>query len=248
MWFFLIGWWRTKAIRPFLYWLVELVVYLFIPTPGMAVVLVAGLGAAIALSVHRVKEAGRRAVQAAARVAGLTDEVRDAIEAQLPPLTYRPSLDEPYARRPITPPTAAYDPGALLSAVAAVLAAEGIPVDAAYGMDACAELLAAQGVTPVPGAASPTARGLVGRLTPAAHSRPYRAMPPVMLAKVILGLLMADDVMPPMSDAAGQALLDGCAVILDDLGIDPDPRAGTMADWPVMAQIIDTAAQHIEGF
>lgn len=227
MWHFLIDLWRTRTTRPYFYWVLLLVAYIVVPTPAMAVVLVAGLGAAVAVSAYRVRDAGRRRREA---------EVRAAAAAGLIPTGAT-------RRRP------AYDPGVLLSAVVSVLAAEGLPVDASYGLDACINLLRWQDIRPVAGAPSPTARGLVGTLG-LGPSRPVRAMPPVMLAKVVAAVLVADGVMPPNGggDASAQALMDACVLVLDDMGIVPAPSAGTAADWPVVAQIIDAAAEHVEGY
>jgi hypothetical protein len=247
---FLIGWWRAKAARPLLWWVLALALYVALPVPQELVLfLIVGLGVALAVTVGRLRDSGRRTIDNAARAWDIADHIGTAVadrirQAEPPWLNHNP-YGEP-VRPQLAPVAVAYDPGALLSAVAAVLHAEGLSVDAAYGLAACADLLAWLNITAVPGVPAPTARALAGGLTPGV-SRGYRAAPPVLLAGCVAAVLVADGVLPaPLPSAAADALVNGCAVILDDLGIAPDPRAGTAADWPVMAEIIQ-AAPHQHG-
>jgi hypothetical protein len=247
---FLIGWWRAKAARPLLWWTLALALYVALPVPQELVLfLIVGLGVALAVTVGRLRDSGRRTIDNAGRAWDIADHIGTAVadrirQAEPPRLNHNPYGDP--GRPQLAPVPATYDPGALLSAVVAVLSAEGLPVDASYGLGACADVLAWLNVAAVPGVPAPTARALAAGLAPGAARR-YRAAPPVMLAGCVAAVLVADGVLSaPLPGAAADALVNGCAVILDDLGIAPDPRAGTAADWPVMAEIID-AAPHPHG-
>ncbi len=248
---FLIGWWRAKAARPLLWWVLALALYVALPVPQELVLfLIVGLGVALAVTVGRLRAGGRRAVDSAARAWDIADQIGTAVADRIrhtPPQVGHDGYNAAGPMRPqLAPVPATYDPGALLSAVAAVLHAEGLPVDAAYGLGACADLLAWLNITAVPGVPAPTARALAGGLAPGATRR-YRAAPPVLLAGCVGAVLAADGALsPPLAGGAAEALVNGCAVILDDLGIAPDPRAGTLQDWPIMGEII-AAAPHQHG-
>jgi hypothetical protein len=249
---FLIGWWRARAARPLLWWVLALALYVALPVPQELVLfLIVGLGVALAVTVGRLREAGRRTVDSAARAWNIADEIGSAVadrirQAEPPQVGHNPyGHTEP--RPQLAPVAAVYDPGALLSAVVAVLSAEGLPVDASYGLAACADLLVWLNITAVPGTPAATARGLASQLTPGVTRR-YRVAPPALLAGCVGAVLVSDGVLPErLGPDAADALVQGCAVILDDLGIVPDPRAGGLADWPVMGEIIAAAAPHQHG-
>lgn len=135
----------------------------------------------------------------------------------------------------------------MLSAITAVLSAEGLAVNAAPALPACAQLLTWQGIGLAPGVPAPTARALATGLTPGAPRR-YRAVPPAVLAACVAAVLVADGVLPLQLSADADALVEGAALMLEALGIAPDPRAGDFGAWPVMADIIDTATQHHGGY
>jgi hypothetical protein len=136
----------------------------------------------------------------------------------------------------------------LLSAITAVLSAEGLAVNAAPALPACAQLLTWQGIGLAPGVPAPTARALATGLAPGAPRR-YRAVPPAVLATCVAAVLVADGVLPlQLSADDADALVEGTALILEALGIAPDPRAGDFGAWPVMADIIQAAPQHHRGY
>ena len=239
---FLIGWWRARAARPILWWVIALLVYALLPLPGNLVLfLVIGLGVALTVTVRRLREGGQDSADRAFDIAErLTGALEDRIRYTTPP----PQVQPAYYAEPARPQLAAapaYDPGMLLSAVVAVLRAEGLAVNAGPALAACAQLLTWQGIATVPGAPAPTAHALATGLGPGAPRR-YRAVPPAVLATCIAAVLVADGVLPldlHSDDAA--ALIDGAALILDALNIAPDPRAGGISEWPVMAEIISAA-------
>lgn len=247
---FLIGWWRAKAVRPLLWWTLALALYVLLPVPqSLVLFLIAGLGVALAVTVGRLRDSGRRTIDNAARAWDIADHIGTAVadrirQAEPPPLNHNP-YGEP-VRPQLAPVPATYDPGALLSAVVAVLSAEGLPVNAAPALPACAELLEWQGIALAPGVPAPTARALATQLAPGAARR-YRAAPPLMLAACVAAVLVADGVLPSqLTTAEAEAMVEASARVLDALNIAPDPRAGTAADWPVMAEIIQ-AAPHQHG-
>jgi hypothetical protein len=151
---FLVGWWRARAARPLLWWVVALLVYVVLPLPEHFVLfLIVGLGVALTVTVRRLREGGR---DSAERVLGIAERLSEAIEDRIRYSTYQAAQVQPgYAEAigpriaPIPVP-AVYDPGVLLSAVVAVLAAEGIPANAAAALPACAQLLGWQGIALAP--------------------------------------------------------------------------------------------------
>jgi hypothetical protein len=249
---FLIGWWRAKAARPLLWWVLALALYVALPVPQELVLfLIVGLGVALAVTVGRLRDSGRRTIDSAARAWNIADEIGTAVADRIrhtPPQVDHASYGYTDQSRPqLAPVAAVYDPGALLSAVVAVLSAEGLPVDASYGLAACADLLAWLNITAAPGTPAATARGLASQLTPGVTRR-YRVAPPALLAGCVRAVLVSDGVLPErLGPDAADALVQSCAVILDDLGIVPNPRAGGLADWPVMGEIIAAAAPHQHG-
>jgi hypothetical protein len=248
---FLIGWWRAKAARPLLWWVLALALYVLLPVPQHLVLfLIMGLGVALTVTVRRLREGGRRAVDGAARAWDIADRLSSAVEDRIrqaePPQVGHSPYGYPEPRPQLAPVPVAYDPGALLSAIAAVLSAEGVPVNAAPALPACAQLLTWQGIALAPGVPAPTARALATGPAPGAARR-YRAVPPVMLAACVAAVLVSDGVLPPqLTTGEAEALVEGSALILDALNIAPDPRAGSAGDWPVMAEII-AAAPHRHG-
>ncbi|MGH8919952.1 MAG: hypothetical protein ACRD0H_16745 [Actinomycetes bacterium] len=137
-------------------------------------------------------------------------------------------------------PDVAYDPGALLSGLVAVLAAEGLPTDAAPELPAVVGLLADLGIQPQPGVPAPTALGLCDALTPGPPRR-VRILSPGLVARVVRVVLTHDAVLPEqISTDTADVLTAHCAQMLMTLGVQPGD-AGSLADWPVIAQIIDAA-------
>lgn len=251
---FLVGWWRAKAARPLLWWVLALAVYALFPVPQEWVLaLIVGLGVALTVTVRRLREGGRRAVEGVERAWGIADRLSAAVEDRIrlagPPQVQQAPYGYAEPVRPqIAPVSPVYDPGALLSAVAAVLAAEGLPVNAGPALPACAQLLTWQGVAIAPGVPAPTARALATGLAPGAARRCW-AVPPAMLARCVAAVLVSDGVLPlQLSTDEAHALVEASVLILESLGIAPDPRAGHAQDWPVMAGIIDAAPQHHWGY
>ncbi len=247
---FLIGWWRAKSAWPLLWWVLALALYVALPVPQAFVLfLIVGLGVALAVTVGRLRASGRRTVDGAARAWGIADQIGTAVadrirQSEPPQVGHSPyGFGEP-PRPQLAPVPAVYDPGALLSMLAAVLGAEGLPVDAGRALSACVELLTWQNITAAAGTPAPTARGLAAGLIPATWTRPRRGAPPALLAGCVAAVLVADGALPAhLSPDAADTLVQSCAVVLDDLGIVPDPRAGTLEDWPVMAEILAAAPQ-----
>lgn len=248
---FLVGWWRARVVRPLLWWVIALIAYALLPVPQhLVLALVVGLGVALTITVRRLRESGQRAVDGVERAwdiadrlsAAVEDRIRHAEPPQVQPAPYGYGHPEP--ARPQLAHGPMYDPGALLSAVVAVLSAEGLPVNAAPALAPCADLLTWQGIAIAPGVSAPTARALATGLAPGAPRR-YRAVPPGIFATCITAVLIADGALPfVLSAAEAEALIEAAALILEALGIAPDPRAGGAGAWPVMAQIIDAAPQY----
>lgn len=253
--YFLIGLIRARAARPLLYWITAVLLYALLPVPQQWVLfLVVGLGVALAVTVSRLREGGARAVDSVGRAWSiadrLTDAVADRIRDTTPPAPQLHAAHDHYADvlRPQLSAGPVYDPGALLSAVVAVLAAEGLPVSAAPALGPCADLLTWQGISIAPNVPAPTARALATGLAPGAPRR-YRAVPPGIFVTCITAVLIADGVLSfELSRVQAHALIDAAARILEALGITPDPHAGDIGAWPVMAQIIDAAPQDRGGW
>ncbi len=54
---FLVGWWRARAVRPLLWWVLALLAYALLPLPQHLVLfLVIGLGVALTVTVRRLRE------------------------------------------------------------------------------------------------------------------------------------------------------------------------------------------------
>jgi hypothetical protein len=101
-------------------------------------------------------------------------------------------------------------------------------------------MLADLGIAARPGIPAPTALGLVGRL-PAGPPRRVRVLSPGLVACVVRVVLTHDGVLPEqISTDAADLLTAHSAAVLMALGVQPGD-AGSLADWPVIAQIIDAA-------
>lgn len=129
----------ARAARPLVRWVVAVLGYVvFRPPQEWVLLLIVGLGVALTLTVARIREGqgqGRQTVRRAWQLAArLTKTVADRIrgDQNTPTPLYAPHAA--YGQVPPSQPVygpvgglAAYDPGALLSGIVAVLAAEGIP-------------------------------------------------------------------------------------------------------------------------
>lgn len=252
---FVAGLWRARAVRPLLWWVLALLAYVAFPVPQQWVLLlIVGLGAALTVTVRRLRHGGQQVQQHGERAWELAERLGNAVEDRIRGTDSRPgqalhAAPPPYGYSLDSPPThghaanVVYDPGALLSAVAAVLEAEGLPSNAGPALPACAQLLAWQDIALLPGAPAPTANGLLAALHPGAPRR-YRAMPPALLASVIRAVLAEDGVLPAqITTDDAEALITTSALILQALGVQPDDDAGSLDQWPVMARIIDASPQ-----
>lgn len=171
---FLLGWWRARAVRPLLWWVAALLFYVAFPVPQQWVLLlIVGLGVALAVTFRRLREGSRAVTGHAERAWGIADRLSAAVEDRMrhaapppPPVQVAPYGYGEAVRPQIAPVSVVYDPGALLSAIAAVLGAEGLAVNAAPALPACADLLTWQGIAIAPGVPAPTAWALATGLTP----------------------------------------------------------------------------------
>ncbi|MGH3857611.1 MAG: hypothetical protein ACRDR6_29810 [Pseudonocardiaceae bacterium] len=250
---FLAGLLRTRAVRPLLVWVLAVLGFVAFGLPQeWVLLLIVGLGVALTVTVRRVREAAGQAIGSAGPGWQLVERLAGAIEDRI-----RDDHDDDYVPRygpqaayygqvpPGQPgygqvggPAVAYDPGALLSGVVAVLAAEGLPTNAAPALPAAVALLADLGVQAHPGVPAPTARGLVTTLT-VGPPRRARVLPPALVASVIRVILTHDEVLPAqITTDTADILTTHTARMLMRLGIQPGD-AGSLADWPVIGQIID---------
>jgi len=230
---------RTRSLRPLLWWVLALLVYVVAPVPQeWVLLLIVGLGVALAVTVSRLRERVRGVTDHAERGWQIADRLAQAAEDRIRGYQGGPEAGQPYG--PVAlPPTAVYDPGALLSAVVAVLSAEGIPTNAGPALPACAQLLAWLNIAPQPGVPAPTAHGLTRALGPGPQ-RPERAMSPALLAQVVRVVLTHDQVLPlQISVDTADDLIEASAHVLAALGISPDSNASGLDRWPVVAQIIN---------
>lgn len=246
MFWFLVGWWRARTARPLLWWVLALLLYALLPVPqNLVLFLIVGLGVALTVTVRRLREGGREGTE---RAWGIAERLTGAMEDRIRYTTLPPQVQAPYgygepARPQLAPVAPVYDPGALLSAVAAVLSAEGLAANAAPALPACVDLLTWQGIAIAPGVPAPTAWALATGLGPGAPRR-YRAVPPGIFGTCITAVLIADGVMAlELSPREAEDLIEAAACILEALGIVPDPRAGDAGAWPVMTEIINAAWQ-----
>jgi hypothetical protein len=244
---------RAHTVRPLLWWVVAVLAYALFPVPQeWVLLLIVGLGVALTVTVRRVREAAGRAIDSAGQGWQLVERLTVAVEDRI-----RGDYDDsvplyaPQAAYGQVPPGqavygqvggrgVAYDPGALLSGVVAVLAAEGLPTDAAAALPAALHLLADVGIQPQAGIPAPTAAGLLDALGIGA-SRRVRILSPGLVASVVRVMLTHDGVLPAqITTDTADILTAHTAQVLMALGIQPG-EAGSLADWPVIAQIIDAA-------
>ncbi|GLW10931.1 hypothetical protein Misp01_60590 [Microtetraspora sp. NBRC 13810] len=239
-----LGWWRARTVRPLLWWTLGVIGSLLPVPQHLVLALIVWLGVALTITVRRIRESGRQALDTAGRVRVIADRIADAVTGRVrhtgppPARDYgHPAAAAGYASpAPELPRVAVYCPGVLLAAVRAVLAAEGIPTHSGPAPAECAQLLTRHGIALLPGAPGPTARTLAG-LRPGA-ARPYRAAPPALLAAAIAAILAADGVLPArLHPADADALTADTAALLDALDIVPHPGAGPSQAWPVLADI-----------
>lgn len=227
---------RARAARPLLWWVLALLVYVVAPVPQeWLLLLIVGLGTALAVTVSRMREGGRELGQHTRRGWVLAERLTNAAEDRIRGGGPHPQQTLP----PQLPAGPSYDPGALLGAVVTVLAAEGIPTAAAAGLPACVQLLAWQNIVSCPGVPAPAADTLIGTVRPGPR-RPYRVMPPGLLAHLVRVVLTLDHVLPEtISVAAAQDLIEASVQLLHALGITPDNHTVDLGEWPVIAQILD---------
>jgi len=232
---FLVGWWRARAARPLLWWVLGLLAYATLPLPQeWVLLLIVGLGVALTVTIGRLRHGGHQP-QHGERAWELAERLGDAVEDRIRGGHNQPGQALPTAPQGYVldaPPTpgagVVYDPGALLTTVVAVLAAEGLPASARPGLPACAQLLTWQRIGLAPGAPAPTAHRLAAALAPGAPRR-YRVMPPVLLAAVICVVLTEDRVLPAqITTDDDEALIAASQMILHALGVQPADDAGSL--------------------
>ncbi len=245
---------RARTVRPLLWWVAALLVYVVAPVPQeWVLLLIVGLGVALTVTVRRLREATSQAIdntgrgwQLAERLAGaVEDRIRgdqdNSVPLYAPQVTYGQYEQVPPGQPVyghVGVPSAAYDPGALLSGVVAVLAAEGLPTDAAPALPTVVGLLADLGVQPHPGIPAPTALALLDALE-ISPPRRVRILSPGLVANVVRVMLTHDGALPvQITTDTADILTAHTAQILMALGIQPGD-AGSLADWPVIGQIID---------
>jgi hypothetical protein len=217
---FFLDWVQAHTRRPWWWWAVAVMACAVALAPGKLDPLFAvGLVGALAVTARRARQSTTSRQQAQAR------QTCEGSPGYVPP------------------PGRVYDPGALLSAVVAVLAAEGIPTDAGPALGACVQLLTAQGVEARAGAPAPTAWAVTTTLAPAYAPRVGRAVPVDMVTTCIFLILGTDSVLPvPFDDSQADVLQAGCGRILKALDITPDSQTGPPGMWPVMDAIIAAGA------
>jgi hypothetical protein len=226
----------------------------FQPPQQWVLLLIVGLGVALSATIHRLRTGHREARGASSRAWQLAERLGSALEDRIrygdpdESVPYLSSPHIPYGQVPPGQavygqgyaPAVAYDPGALLSGIVAVLAAEGLPVTAGPALPAVAGLLADLGIQSRPGVPAPTAAGLVDTL-PVGPPRRIRVMSAGLLASVVRVVLTRDRVLPEqISTDVANTLIDYSAAVLMALGVQPADN-GSLADWPLIAQIIDAA-------
>lgn len=245
---------RARAVRPLLWWVLAVPPYVVVqprPAHHWMLVLIVALGVALVLTVRRLRASGRERGERVWRlVERLGVAIADRIQRGQHPLTLlcsaSPQGGYGQVRKNVhgqrNAPRMRYDAGALLSAVAAVLAAEGLPTNAAPALPVVAQLLAGLGISPQPGAPAATAWGVVEAVQPAGMVRADRAMPPGLLASVIRAVLTQDRVLPQMITVEiAEDLIAESANVLAALSIDPVHDGGGLDQWPIVAEIINAA-------
>jgi len=245
---------RARAVRPLLWWGLAVPPYVVVqprPAHHWMLVLIVALGVALVVTVRRLRASGRERGERAWRlVERLGVAIADRIRGGQHPLTplspagsrggYGQVRSDVHGQR--NAPRVAYDAGALLSAAAAVLAAEGLPTSPAPALPAVARLLAGLGISPQPGVPAATAWSVVEAAQPAGMVRAHRAMPPGLLAAVIRAVLTHDRVLPQMITVEiAEDLIADSANVLAALSIDPVNDGGGLDQWPIVADIINAA-------
>jgi hypothetical protein len=242
---------RARTVRPLLWWVLAVLAFVVVSPPQeWVLLLIVGLGVALTVTVRRLREATSQAIDNTGRVWQLAERLAGAIEDRIRgdqddsmPL-YAPQMA--YGQVPpgqtvygqVGGPAVAYDPGALLSGVVAVLAAEGLPTDPAPALPAVLHLLTDLGIAPQPGIPAPTALGLIDALE-ISPPRRVRVLSPALMASVIRAVLTHDGVLPAqITTDTADILTAHTAAVLVALGVQPGD-AGSLADWPVITQIID---------
>lgn len=211
--------------------------------------MIVGLGVALTVTVARLRDAAGQAIDTTGRVWQLAQRLAGAAEDRI--RGDQDTLNAPQAAYGQVPaglpvyghvggPVMAYDPGALLSSIAAVLAAEGLLTDPAPALPAALHLLTDLGIQPQPGILAPTAYGLLDALT-VGPPRRVRVLSPALVASVVRVVLTHDGVLPEqITTDDADVLTAHSAAVLTALGIQPG-TAGSLTDWPVIAQIINAA-------
>lgn len=247
---------RSRTVRPLLWWVLAVLAFVvFRPPQEWVLLLIVGLGVALTITVRRLRDAAGRGIDNAGRGWQLVERLAGAVEDRIrgdqdaPTPLYAPQAAHgQYGQVPpgqpaygqVGGPVVAYDAGALLSGVVAVLVAEGLPVDAASALPAVVHLLADLGIAAQPGVPAPTALGLIDALE-IRPPRRVRVLSPALLASVIRAVLTHDGVLPAqITTDIADVLTAHSAAVLVALGVQPGD-AGSLADWPVIAQIIDAA-------
>lgn len=242
---------RARTVRPLLWWVLAVLAFVVVQPPQeWVLLLIVGLGVALTVTVRRLREATSQAIDTTGRVWQLAERLAGAVEDRIRgdqddsmPL-YAPQMA--YGQVPpghpiyghVGGPAVAYDPGALLSGVVAVLAAEGLPTNAAPALPTVVGLLADLGIQAQPGIPAPTALGLIDALE-ISPPRRVRVLPPSLMASVIRTVLTHDGVLPAqITTDTADILTAHTAAVLVALGVQPGD-AGSLADWPVIGQIID---------
>jgi hypothetical protein len=249
---FVMGLLRARTARPLLWWVLALLVYVVAPVPQQWVlVLIVGLGVALTITVARLRDGRRGIGEKVGRMWDIAERLAGAVEDRIrygdqdvPTPLYAPQ--QSYGQVPPGQPFCghtsgpAYDPGALLSALVGVLAAEGLSVEAAPAVPVVVHLLTDLGITAQPGVPAPTALALVQALQ-AGPPRRVRVLSPGLVASVVRVVLTHDGVLPEgISTDIADVITAHCAQMLMALGVQPGD-AGSLADWPVIAQIVDAA-------
>lgn len=246
---------RARTVRPLLWWVLALLVYVVAPVPqGWVLLLIMGLGVALTITMARLRDGHRGIGETAGRMWDIAERLAGAVEDRIrygDPEDHAPLYAPPQPcgqvppghpfHEPVSGPAVVYDPGALLSGLVAVLAAEGLPTDAAAALPAVAALLAGLGIAPQPGVPAPTALGLVQALQ-VGPPRRVRVLSSALVASVMRVMLTHDGVLPEqITTDVAESLTVHTAQILMALGIQPGD-AGSLTDWPVIAQIVDAAS------
>jgi hypothetical protein len=242
---------RARTVRPLLWWVLAVLAFVVVSPPQeWVLLLIVGLGVALTVTVRRLREATSQAIDNTGRVWQLAERLAGAVEDRIrgdqddsmplyaPPVAYGqvPPGQPVYGH--VAGPAVAYDPGALLSGVVAVLAAEGLPTNAAPALPAVVGLLTDLGIQAQPGIPAPTALSLIDALE-ISPPRRVRVLPPALMSSVIRAVLTHDGVLPAqITTDTADILTAHSAAVLVALGVHPGD-AGSLADWPIIAQIID---------